>query len=176
MSTELILRATAYAERWHRGTPRKYTGEPYIVHPIEVAQLVASVGAGDEVVAAALLHDVVEDCGITVLQIHRAFGPDVAVLVDAVTDRYTKRNFPELNREKRKQLEVQRIAVISAPAKIIKLADMISNTQSIVLHDPEFAKVYMPEKMAMLEVLRHVARPLYTQAAGLVYAWAARQE
>lgn len=175
MSAELILRATVFAERVHRGQPRKYTGEPYIVHPLEVAQLVASVNSGDEVVAAALLHDVIEDCGITLRQIERAFGMNVGHLVDQVTDRYTKEAFPGENRRTRKKLEVMRIAKISAPAKAIKLADMISNTQSIVLHDPEFAKVYMPEKRAMLDVLAEGAAPLYRQALGLVEAWEARQ-
>jgi (p)ppGpp synthase/HD superfamily hydrolase len=175
VSTELILRAAAYAERVHRGQPRKYTGEPYIVHPVEVAHLVATVNPGDEVVAAALLHDVVEDCGITVPQLIRAFGERVGHLVYEVTDRYTKENFPEFNREKRKWLEVQRIAKIPAVAKVIKLADMISNTQSIMLHDPDFAKVYMPEKRAMLDVLSEASPPLYLQALGLVQAWEARQ-
>lgn len=176
MSAELILRATAYAERWHRGQVRKYTGEPYIVHPIEVAHLVATVNPGDEVVAAALLHDVIEDCGVTVNQIDQAFGAEVAALVFMVTDRYTKEAFPELNRATRKALEVRRIATISAPAKIVKLADMISNTQSITLHDPGFAKTYMPEKRAMLDVLAEASPPLYVQARGLVESWEARQQ
>ena len=83
---DLVKRAAEFATSAHEGQVRKYTGVPYIVHPIEVMEIVKTVDHDDEMLAAALLHDVVEDCGVTIEDIVKEFGSDVASLVSALTD------------------------------------------------------------------------------------------
>lgn len=171
-----LLFAVEFAERAHRGQVRKYTGEPYIVHPLEVAQIVAtafpwerpSPRLVEDVVIAALLHDVVEDCGVTLEQIRKAFGDGVAQLVHEVTDISRKEHG---NRNARKALDRQHLSAASPEGATIKLADLISNTQSITQHDPNFAKVYMAEKAELLPLLSHGHPGLQERAMGLVKAW-----
>lgn len=145
-----LLHAFEFAERGHRGQVRKYTGEPYIVHPMEVARIVGSVTEDEAPVIAALFHDLVEDTPITLPQIASAFGNEVAQLVHEVTD--VSRPY-DGNRWVRKTLDRQHLSRASHWGKTIKLADMISNTQSIVQHDPDFAKVYLKEKELLLPAL-----------------------
>ena len=86
---DVVRKAQVYAMAAHASVKqvRKYTGEPYIVHPAEVAKIVASVpGSTPDMVAAAWLHDVVEDTGCTFTDIHMAFGIDIATLVGWLTD------------------------------------------------------------------------------------------
>jgi (p)ppGpp synthase/HD superfamily hydrolase len=163
-----LLLAFQFAERAHRGQVRKYTGEPYISHPIEVAQLVASVLPDEDAVIAALLHDTVEDCGVTLEQIRKPFGDVAAQFVHEVTDISRKEHG---NRNTRKALDRQHLSLASGPGKTVKLADLISNTQSITQHDPNFAKVYMAEKEALLPLLVGGDTGLHMRAQGLVDAW-----
>lgn len=149
----LTMRARAFAAAAHLGQKRKYTGDPYIVHPIAVADMVARKGGTTEMVAAALLHDVVEDTPVTSEEIHEKFGPVIGGLVDELTDEYTKENYPEWNRAKRKHAESIRLSQVSESAKIIKWCDMADNTTTIVEHDPGFAKVFLREKAELLERL-----------------------
>ena len=86
---DIVRKAQVYAMAAHAavGQKRKYTGEPYIVHPGEVASIVASVpGSTPDMVAAAWLHDVIEDTGCTFTDVHMAFGIDIATLVGWLTD------------------------------------------------------------------------------------------
>ncbi|MEE8519044.1 MAG: bifunctional (p)ppGpp synthetase/guanosine-3',5'-bis(diphosphate) 3'-pyrophosphohydrolase [Dehalococcoidia bacterium] len=82
--TELIEDALAYAARMHEGQTRR-SGEPFIEHPISAAKYLAELSLDAQTIAAALLHDVVEDCGVTVQELRDRFGDDVASLVDGVT-------------------------------------------------------------------------------------------
>ncbi len=170
MSSRLLL-GFSFAERAHRGQIRKYTGEPYIVHPVEVSQLVTAAGYSEDVAIAALLHGTVEDCGVTVEQIETAFGDEVAQLVHEVTDVSRKRHG---NRATRKAMDREHLAKASPAGQTIKLADLISNTQSITMHDPDFAKTYMAEKRELLAVLTNGSIMLHRRAAGLVEAWVAQ--
>ena len=171
MMTDIVARADAFAAKAHSAInhKRKYTGDDYIVHPREVAAIVASVPHTPEMLAAALLHDTVEDTGVSIETIRAEFGPIVADLVADLTDIST----PELgNRAVRKALDLTHTAHASPSAKTIKLADLLSNTVSIVAHDKSFAKVYLEEKAAMLEVMTDgdatlLARAKATLAAGL---------
>lgn len=147
----LVARARYFAAKKHAGQKRKYTGEPYIVHPIAVADRVRMAGGTPNMVAAALLHDVLEDTDATVDEVEAVTNREVAILVLELTDQYTKEFYPELNRKVRKELEAKRLATVSMPAKLIKLADMADNTATITQHDPAFAKVYLQEKAALLE-------------------------
>src|ERR1700733_10526918 len=81
---DLLRRAYAVADHWHAGQTRK-SGAPYVTHPLAVAILLADIGMDTTTLVAALLHDTVEDTGLTIGQVKADFGPEVAVLVDGVT-------------------------------------------------------------------------------------------
>ena len=153
-----IRRAELFAAAAHTavGQFRKYTGEPYYVHPREVAAIVQSAGGDDAQVMAAHLHDVVEDTHITIEQIQFFFGDDVAALVEDLTDV----SLPvDGNRADRIAIDREHTAQASLRAKMIKLADVISNTRSIVEHDQKFAKVYLEEMRLLLSESLHDAHP-----------------
>ena len=154
-----ISKATAFAVAAHSavGQKRKYTGDEYWRHPIAVSHLIKNFFPNDKnMIAAALLHDVVEDTQVTIETIQMMFGEDIANLVYDLTD-VSK---PEHgNRAARKAIDRQHTAAASPRAKAIKLADLIHNTQSIVEHDQNFAIVYLEEKELLLEVLRDSASP-----------------
>lgn len=149
----MIEKARIFATAAHHavGQVRKYTGEPYINHPAEVAGIVAAITNRPEMIAAAWLHDVVEDTSVSIDLIRSEFGPCVATLVEGLTDISKPEDG---NRATRKRIDREHTARQSAACKTIKLADLISNTRTIVALDPEFAKVYMAEKALLLEVLR----------------------
>lgn len=147
---DLIKKARKFATRAHKGQFRKYTGEPYIVHPIAVAETVRLHGGSDEMVAAALLHDTIEDTNVTYDDVRKEFGITVAGLVRELTDTSSP---SDGNRAVRKEIDRRRLAKASADAQTIKLADLIDNTTSIVAHDPGFAKIYLKEKEALLKVM-----------------------
>lgn len=128
---------------------RKYSEEPYIVHPIRVANYVAAAGGTSHMIAAAYLHDVVEDTRTTVTDIERNFGGTVASLVQELTDCAKE----EGNRAFRKEVDRERLSLASPEAQTIKLADLIDNTSTIIRHDPKFATQYLKEKRALLEVM-----------------------
>lgn len=163
-----LLLAFSFAERAHRGQVRKYTGEPYIVHPIEVAQYAMSVGLPEPAICAAMLHDVPEDCGVTINQIHVAFGDDTAQYVDELTDIARKWNG---NRDRRTTINREHSAGASAIGQSLKVCDIISNSKSITLHDTAFAKVFMDEKAQLLAELRHAHPALLAHANGLLASW-----
>lgn len=165
---DIVRKAQVYAMAAHAavGQRRKYTNEPYIVHPAEVASIVASVpGSTPDMVAAAWLHDVVEDTGCTFTDIHMAFGIDIATLVGWLTDVSRPEDG---NRATRKAMDRAHTAEAPAEAQTIKLADLISNSRSIMQHDPEFARVYLEEKRLLLEVLTKGDPELHAQASTYV--------
>lgn len=156
----IVGRAATFAMAAHIDQRRKYTGEPYFVHCAEVASLVQRVGAGDSTIAAAFLHDVLEDCSdkVTMWSLVREFGPEIAYNVLALSDLDTG------NRAERKRKSRERLSEANKSVKTIKLADLISNTRSIVRDDPKFAKVYLEEKRELLKVLTEGNAILYAEA------------
>jgi (p)ppGpp synthase/HD superfamily hydrolase len=150
----------------HAGGPqkRKYTGEDYIVHPVEVAALVAEYTNDKHMIAAAVLHDVLEDTEVTFAELQAEFGADVANLVQELTNASVGQ---QGNRKARKRMDLEKLAKVSARAQTIKCADSLSNTVSIAENDPKFAKVYLPEMKALLAVL--------TKADPYIWAKAKRQ-
>lgn len=160
----LIEKARAFATAAHAavGQLRKYTFEPYIVHPAEVAALVATVpGHTPEMVAAAWLHDTVEDTGVTIELIRSEFGAEVAELVGWLTDVSRPDHG---NRAARKAVDRAHTAGAPAAAQTIKLADLIANTRSIMEHDEKFAVTYLAEKRMLLEVMTKGDPGLMAQA------------
>lgn len=145
---DILELALAFAGTMHTGQTRKYTGEAYIFHPIEVYTAVSRIpGATLEMRAAALLHDVVEDCEVSPFEVECMFGPAIAELVMWLTDV----SVPEDgNRAARKAKDLAHIAKAPAEAQAIKAADLISNLRTIADHDPSFASVYLAEKQQAL--------------------------
>lgn len=128
-----VLAAADVAARWHTDQRRKGAAqEPYINHLLEVAHLVteATGGRDPDLTIAALLHDAIEDCGITEAEITERFGADVAALVVAVTDDKA------LPKEERKRLQIANAAKKSDRAKILKLADKTSNLRAMKASPP----------------------------------------
>lgn len=146
--------AKKFAREAHKGQFRKYKNEPYIEHPIRVASLVKTVPHTEAMVCAAYLHDVVEDTNVALKDIRAKFGNEVADLVEELTDEFMKKDYPHLNRKKRKEREVERQSQISHEAKTIKLADVIDNTMDIVKNDPDFARRYVPEMENLVQALQ----------------------
>jgi (p)ppGpp synthase/HD superfamily hydrolase len=160
--TDLEKHALRFATKAHEGQLRKYTGEPYINHPIAVAAIVATVEHTPEMIAAAYLHDTVEDCGVTLAEIKERFGGKVATLVAYLSDISTPYHG---NRDARKSLDLQHTALAPVEAKTIKLADLIDNTKTISTFDPGFWQVYKVEKKNLLAVLKDGDPVLWAQAA-----------
>lgn len=167
MVGDLIQRAREFASEAHASIDqrRKYTGDPYIVHPEAVAELVAATGAGTEVIAAAWLHDVVEDTPVTLEQLRHEFGDDVAGLVDDLTD-VSRRS--DGNRATRAAIDREHTAGADPRAKTVKLADVVHNLVDIVASDPVFAETYLAEKERLLEVLREGDSTLWRRASELI--------
>jgi (p)ppGpp synthase/HD superfamily hydrolase len=149
---EMVERARVFATAAHAAVAqlRKYTNEPYIVHPAEVASIVRSVPHTEAMVAAAWLHDVVEDTGVTLETVRAEFGDEVSTLVGWLTDVSRPDHG---NRAARKAVDRAHSAAAPAEAQTVKLADLISNTRSILEHDEKFARTYLEEKRLLLEVM-----------------------
>lgn len=143
----IAFEAMKFARHAHRNQVRKFTGNPYSDHLAEVAGIVATVERADAALAVAWLHDVVEDCGVTLSEIESRFGTMVAIGVSGLSDMETG------NRAERKAASRDRLAACSDWIQTIKCADLISNTSSIVRHDPKFAVTYLEEKRLLLAVL-----------------------
>jgi (p)ppGpp synthase/HD superfamily hydrolase len=156
----------AYGAHAGAGQLRRYTNEPYIVHCSEVESLLVNVGINDDfVIAAALLHDVLEDTKVLPIELGNLFGHTVVTLVMEVT---APSKPEDGNRAVRKDMDLRHYAKASPEGQSIKLADMISNSRSIVQHDPKFARTYMKEKRALLGVLTDGDRDLHRMAQTLV--------
>lgn len=150
----LAFDAMTFAMEKHKDQRRKYTGNPYSDHLAEVAGIVATVNSADFVIATAWLHDCVEDQGVQPEELIDRFGELVCGGVMLLSD------LEEGNRETRKRLSRERLSSALGWVQTIKVADMISNTSSIVMHDPKFAEVYLAEKRLMLEVLTKANKQL----------------
>jgi len=148
----LSIKAMVFARLVHRDQRRKYTNNPYSDHLAEVAGIAATAApAGlvdlDVYLATAWLHDSVEDQGVTRDQLAGAFGDVVAGSVMLLSDL-------ELgSRAARKAASRSRLSGAPGWVQTIKVADMISNTSSIVEHDPKFARVYLEEKRLLLDAM-----------------------
>lgn len=129
---DLVLKATAFAAHKHRNQRRKNAEKtPYINHPIGVAQLLTEAGVKDPVtIAAALLHDVVEDTNTSHEEIVSEFGIEVASVVKEVTDNKS------LSKVERKQLQVRNAPHKSERAKLVKLADKLDNLRDLSQETP----------------------------------------
>lgn len=149
----IVVAAYYFAFSAHAGQERKYTGEPYIVHPLAVATTIAKIMPNGhdrtQMVCGALLHDTVEDCNVTLNQIRAQFTLPITQIVDDMTKRDNLH--PDWSRAERKWFEADRLSRVQPHSQTVKLADLIDNTWSIIPHDPKFAKVYLAEKRLLVE-------------------------
>lgn len=131
LNTNLLDRAIVFAVRAHAGTERRGKGFPYIVHPMEAVEIVATMTPDQELLAAAALHDTVEDTDVTVEQIRDEFGDRIASLVAAESDIEVNDISREESWHVRKQAAIDRLAAASRDAKMVALGDKLSNMRAI---------------------------------------------
>ena len=131
LDTSLLDRAIIFAVRAHAGTERRGKGFPYIVHPMEAVEIVATMTRDQELLAAAALHDTVEDTDTTVEQIREEFGDRIASLVASESDTMPEGVSEEDSWHARKQAAIDRLARASHDAKIVALGDKLSNMRAI---------------------------------------------
>lgn len=172
-SADLISRARTFANEAHVRIDqrRKYSGQPYATHLKAVSDIVASVTDSSAAVAAAWLHDVVEDTSATIEDIAEVFGDEVAELVNALTDISRP---SDGNRKKRKAIDREHLANAPDLAKTIKLADLIDNCADICHHDTRFGRVFLDEFALLLPVLRQGDPRLFSRAEKLLANWQKR--
>lgn len=168
-----------YARVKHKGQFRKDGVEEYINHPFRVSQVVRMFGGTIEQQCAGLLHDVVEDTDTSLKQLqtdvlnmiamHATLGgPDpaemarqIAKYVDDLTCKYNAKDYPHLNREKRKKLEIAEfVKLADEGSKVVKFGDIIDNLSSIEKLDPEFAEKYLFEDFRIIRALK-IEHPIY---------------
>jgi len=161
-----------FVKQCHGSQLRKYSDDPYWHHLLEVARIAQMAKRPIQIhkddsyflyVEIALCHDLFEDtkCTRSILKkflLENGYDSTEAVIIvigtKYLTDKYTKEDYPLLNRATRKEMEADRLGKIPYWAQTVKMADMISNTSSIVSFDSNFARVYIPEKKRTLNGMR----------------------
>ncbi|RJF99000.1 HD domain-containing protein [Noviherbaspirillum saxi] len=165
MHADIAFSAMLFAREVHKNQVRRYTGNPYSDHLAEVAGIVATAAHAyphhmrDQMIAVAWLHDCVEDQGVQHHTLIEKFGMPIADGVRWLSD------LEKGNRQERKAASRARLARAPDWVQTIKCADLISNTSSIVKHDPTFAVTYLQEKRELLAVLTNVDMGLWHLAA-----------
>ncbi len=163
--TDLVRRAAVFAASIHAasGQRLRYTDEPFITHPMRVAELVAGTGARPEVVAAAWLHDVLEGTPVTLAELIAIFGPDVASLVDMVT-----MSAHCLADDLPGPVDHEQLARASAEAQTICIASLIDNTAQIMRYETRRRSFFLHEQREILRRLGKGDAGLYMMAAMVV--------
>lgn len=131
IDTTLLDKAIIFAVKAHANTERRGKGFPYIVHPMEAVEIVASMTPDQELQAAAALHDTVEDTDVTVDQIRAEFGDRIAKIVDSESDQFTEGVSETDSWRDRKQAAIDRLARVSMDSKIVAMGDKLSNMRAI---------------------------------------------
>jgi len=131
LNTDLLDRAIVFAVRAHAGTERRGKGFPYIVHPMEAVSIVATMTSDQELLAAAALHDTVEDTDVTIDELRSEFGDRVATLVEEESDSFQEGVSEEESWHGRKQAAIDRLSKASREAKLVALGDKLSNMRAI---------------------------------------------
>jgi len=151
----LAYEAMVFAMEAHKGQKRKYTGNPYTDHIAEVAAIACTIDSDEVSIATAWLHDVHEDQLTDAQNLYdsfiKKFGGEIGILL---ADNVLLLSDMDIgNRKERKEKSRIRLSQCNGFIQNIKVADLISNTSSIVDHDPDFAKIYIEEKRLLLDVL-----------------------
>lgn len=159
---ETLTKIIEFGDTAHGVQRRKYCDDRYMVHPIRVMRTCQQYTDDISILAAALLHDVLEDTPVTENEI---FAFLKTVLDDNtaekalqhvidLTDVYTKQAYPKMNRRARKTKEVERLSKIQPESQTIKYADIIDNSDEIVDNDPKFARVFLSECRVILQNMK----------------------
>jgi guanosine-3',5'-bis(diphosphate) 3'-pyrophosphohydrolase len=173
---EILEKIAVFADDAHGDQVRKYADERYIQHPLRVMKTCQDRGYPLPVLAAAILHDVLEDTDksreeikeflLTVME-ETATDHTLALVIE-LTDVYTKANYPRLNRRKRKAKEINRLGMASAEAQTIKYADIIDNAIGIAGNDPDFGPVFLKECEALLNKMQNGEPVLHDAAKAVI--------
>ena len=147
------FKAMMFARHIHRTQVRRYTNTPYFEHLAEVVGIVSTscqnaIVTVDVMTSVAWLHDCVEDQDVSMHELHREFGQEIATGVILLSDMESG------NRASRKRQSRERLAVAPGWIQTIKYADLISNAPSIFAHDPAFAATYLEEARLLLDVMK----------------------
>ncbi|HEY1115707.1 MAG TPA: HD domain-containing protein [Chitinophagaceae bacterium] len=169
---EVLKQIRDFADKSHGNQMRKYTPERYIVHPERVMKICRGYSDDVTILAAALLHDVLEDTPVTQEDIHdfllglmdREKTERTVGLVVELTDVYVKEDYPQWNRRKRKERETARLEKTSADSQTVKYADIIDNSAEIIHYDTEFAPLFLHECRAILKKMTQGHPELYKRA------------
>lgn len=169
---DILNQVEQFAAKAHESQRRKFTDEPYIVHPVRVMKRCRKYTNDLPVLAAALLHDVLEDTSVTALQMKvflsaimdTASTERTLMLVDELTDRFVKADYPKLNRRTRKSKEAERLSKVSADAQTIKYADIIDNCTEFANADAGFVKTFLHECNALLKKMTKGNPEVYRKA------------
>lgn len=175
---DILKKIEQYADEAHGEQKRKYTPDRYIVHPVRVMKICREYNSEFPVLAAALLHDVLEDTHVTARELHEYLARETnkedadktIKLVVELTDVYIKDDYPKLNRRERKSKETERLAQISPEAQTIKYADIMDNCREIVQHDRDFARVFLNECKHILKKIDKGNHTLYKETTSVVEA------
>lgn len=156
---DIVALAAEFAGRAHGSIDqRRQSGKPYIIHPRAVAEIVREYSSEPAMIAAAWLHDVVEDTPVEMEEIEQLFGSEIATLVEELTDVAAPQDG---NRAQRKALDRKHSAQASPKAKTVKLADILANLQDVHELSTRFALQYIQESELLMNVLREGDRDLY---------------
>jgi (p)ppGpp synthase/HD superfamily hydrolase len=151
-----LKRGLEFATKAHGDQKRKYSGRPYIEHPIGVARMLSHFDHDENILVAAILHDTVEDTHVSLAEVGEAFGNDVLQLLSDLTD---VSHVGEGNRRARKERDLEHTSAAQPQAKTIKALDLAHNAVSIVRHDNKFARIFLKEMEALMEVLENASDP-----------------
>lgn len=171
----MVLDAFFIAYWAHADQTRKYTEEPYILHPLDVALRIESLKEfTDDMVCAGLLHDVVEDTAVTKDEIFNVFGDKISSLVADLTWTPDKK----ILRKIRQKLLYEKLKHLGKDSKTIKLADIISNSVNLSedIVDPKFVRLYLPEQYAKIQSLKGGDENLFLEAKKLVEKLATKMQ
>jgi guanosine-3',5'-bis(diphosphate) 3'-pyrophosphohydrolase len=171
MDSNVLHEIRNYANAAHGQQTRRYSQDPYIVHPERVLMNCRRFMNSPPVLAAALLHDVLEDTAVTkrelIAFLNSVMDESTAALtfqiVEELTDVFIKKDHPNFNRRKRKILEAERLSKVSPEAQTIKYADIIDNLD-VAAHEPDFAIVYLNEALELLRVMTRGNADLRSEA------------
>ena len=170
----MLFKAIRVAREAHKDQKRKFSQEPYIIHPGRVAARLAIYGVGkfnnvalNRMICAAWLHDVVEDTEWTKEDIEREFDSDIALMVDELTNQFKKTDHPDKNRAERKKLEHIRLKEVSPKSKVIKAIDRIDNLLDVtVTAKKKWLLRYADESQDLADKLAMPFRPVKKEHGG----------
>jgi len=163
--TPIELDVLEFARKAHEGQRRKFTGEDYIVHPINVTKnIIETIYHDRRMVVCALLHDVVEDTDVRVVDIYTRYGQQTAIDVRGIT----KLDGGSLNRAGKAVMNNKHLAKQNKVVQTVKCFDIMDNCKDIVDNDPDFAFVYLLEKEKTLGHLTKVHNAVLNMALDFV--------